>query len=208
MLIKIVNIVLGNLLKKDHENVFILKASKIFLNKRQKKYICNLMQSKMTVRNSLLYHQITDIFNLSDLLQTSMAYTERCFLIVAENNNFLQLDFALVKKIVQSSKLHITSELEVFYAINDWISYKPEERINLAKDLLLTVRLPLLSDPALKYIMNETFNVSKVDESKRTINSVLFKNNNVLNSLSKKSFVVRYCDQDSFSSLFLKKKEK
>ena len=111
------------------------------------------MQSKMTVRNNLLYHQITDIFNLSGLLQTSMTYTKRCFLMVAETNSFLQLDFAFVKKILQSSKLHITSELEVFYAINNWISYKLEERINLAKDLLLTVRLPLLSDAALKYIM-------------------------------------------------------
>ena len=206
MLIKIVNIVLGNLLKKDHENVFILKASKIFLNKRQKNYSCNLMQSKMTVRNNLLYHQITDIFNLSDLLQTSMAYTERCFLIVAETNSFLQLDFALVKEILQSSKLHITSELEVFYAINKWIRYKPEERINLAKDLLLTIRLPILSDPALKYIMKELFNVSKVDECKRIINGILFKNKNVLNSLPDKSFEVRYCDQDSFNFLFYERK--
>ena len=166
------------------------------------------MKSIMNVKNNFLYYTVAAIFNLSNLAKTSMSYVERCFLMVAETNNFLQVDFALVKKILQSSNLHITSEFEVFHAINEWISYNTEERSNYAKDLLLTVQLPLLSDPALKYIMNETFNVSKVDESKRIINSVLFKNNNVLNSLSKKSFVVRYCDQDSFSSLFLKKKEK
>ena len=160
----------------------------------------------MTVRNNLLYHQVNDIFNLSNVFQESMTYTERCFLIVAETNSFLQLDFALVKEILQSSKLHITSELEVFYAINKWISYKPEERINLAKDLLLTIRLPILSDPALKYIMKELFNVSKVDECKRTINGILLKNNNVLKSLPKKSFAVRYCDQASFSFLFFEQK--
>ena len=168
----------------------------------------NEMKRIINVKNNFLYYTVAAIFNLSNLAKTSMSYVERCFLMVAETNNFLQLDFALVKKILQSSNLHITSEFEVFHAINEWISYNTEERSNYAKDLLLTVQLPLLSDPALKYIMNETFNVSKVDESKHIINTVLFKNNNVLNSLSKKSFVVRYCDQDSFSFLFCEEEGK
>ena len=115
----------------------------------------NEIESIMNVKNNLLFNKIAAIYNLSNLAISSMSYAERCFLMIVKTNNFLQLDFVHVKKIFQSSKLHITSELEVFYAINDWISYKPEERINLAKDLLLTVRLPLLSDPALKYIKNE-----------------------------------------------------
>ena len=102
------------------------------------------MKNKMTSRNNLLYHKIAEIFKLSGLIQTSMSYADRCFLMVAKTKNFLELDFALVKKILQSSKLHITSELEVFNAANDWISYKSEERIKHAKDIILTVRLPLL----------------------------------------------------------------
>ena len=62
-----------------------------------------------------------------------MSYAERCFLMVAETKNFLELEFALVKKILQSSKLHITSELEVFYAANDWISNKSEKEANMQK---------------------------------------------------------------------------
>ena len=166
----------------------------------------NDIKSEMNVKNNLLYYTVAAIFNLSNLAKTNMSHEERCFLMITETNNFLELDFALVKKILQFSKLHITSELEVFYAINDWISYKLEERINLAKYLLLTIRLPLLSDAALKYIKNETFTVSKVDECKRIINGVLFKNDEVLNILPKKSFDVRYCDQDSFNVLLCKRK--
>ena len=126
--------------------------------------------------------------------------------MVAKTKNFSELDFALVKKILQSSKLHITSELEVFNAANDWISYKSEERIKHAKYIILTVRLPLLSDAALKYITNETFTVSKVDECKDIMNGILFKTKNILNSLPKKSFDVRYCDQHLFSFLVCKRK--
>ena len=63
----------------------------------------------------------------------------------------------------------------------------------------------MLSDPALKYIMNETFTVSNKVECERFINGILFENSNVLNSFSKKSFEERYCDQDSFSFLFCEK---
>ena len=165
----------------------------------------NDIKSEMNVKNNSLYYTVASIFNFSNLAKTSMSYAERCFLMVVETNNFLELDFTLVKNILCSSKLHITSELEVFKAINNWISYKPEERINLAKDLLLTVRLPLLSEPALNHLMNETFTVSKVNECKRIINGVFLKDTNVLNSLPKNIFDVRYCDQESFNFFFCNK---
>ena len=112
MLIKFLILFLANLLKEEYEIQLILKASKVFRNKGQKTNICKFMQNKMTVRNNLLYYKLADIFKLSDLIQTSMSYAERCFLMVAETNNFLELDFSFVKKILQSSKLHITSELK------------------------------------------------------------------------------------------------
>ena len=71
----------------------------------------NDIKSEMNVKNNLLYYTVAAIFNLSNLAKTNMSYEERCFLMITETNNFLELDFALVKKILQSSKLHITSEL-------------------------------------------------------------------------------------------------
>ena len=159
----------------------------------------------MTVRNNLLYYKIADIFQLSTLIKTSMFYAESCFLMVAETDNFLELDFALVKKILQSSKLHVTSELEIFYAANEWISYKLEERSKFAKNLLLTVRLPLLSDPALKSLLCRNYFICKSDECKKILENVLHKKTNLLSKLLKSMFVARYCDHDLFNILTLKK---
>ena len=39
-------------------------------------------------------------------------YIERFFTVVAESENFMQLSFALISRILSSSSLHITYELE------------------------------------------------------------------------------------------------
>ena len=205
MLIKFPKIFLANLLKEEYENVLVLKASKVCRNKQQKRNVCNYMQSKTTARNNLLNYKIAYIFNLSSLFQTSMTYAERCFVMVAETENFLGLDFSLVKKIFQSSKLHITSELEVFHAANDWISYKPEERFNLAKDLLLTVRLPLLSDQVLKCLISGSSSICKDIQCKILLENILQKNTNLLSQLPKNMFEIRYCNHELFNILTLKK---
>ena len=114
-----------------------------------------------------------------------MNYVERCFTMIADNENFLQLDFALVQKILLSSKLHITSELEVFYAANNWISYNIEERSKFLIDALLTVRLPLLSEPALKYLLSKTPKILQTNECKSVIKSVLEKVINFLKNFQK-----------------------
>ena len=47
---------------------------------------------------------------------------------MAETKNFLELDIESVKKVLLSSDLHITSEIEVFNAADAWIRYKLNER--------------------------------------------------------------------------------
>ena len=110
---------LDDLPREDNDIPQSLKTSKIFLDKKLKENLCLYIKNNIELKNILLHYTIAYIFNLSNLAKISMSYAERCFLMVVETNNFLELDFSLVKKILLSSKLHITSELEVFYAIND-----------------------------------------------------------------------------------------
>ena len=70
--------------------------------------------------------------------------------MVGDTQNFLELDYFLVAKILASSDLVITSEVEVYNAADRWLKYKIEERRKFAKHLLLKVRLPLLSDNTLQ----------------------------------------------------------
>ena len=201
IIITVIQLFSANLPKEENEIQLSLQTSNVFLNERLKINICNFMHNKMAVRNNLLYLQIADIFNLSFLLQASMTYTERCFLMVAETNNFSHLDFALVKTILQSSKLHITSELEVFYAANEWISYNTKERSKFAKHLLLAVRLPILSEPALKSLMCGPYPICKSKDCKKVVENLLNKNKKFLHKLHKNSFETRYCDQNLFNIL-------
>ena len=187
---------LENFIKEENDFISNLKTCCIFLHTKKDE---NYIKDMLTEKNSLIFYAIAVIFNLADLAQFCMNYTERRFTVVAENDNFLQLDFSLVKKILQSSKLHITSELEVFNAANDWISI--EERSKFAKDVLLTVRHPLLSEPALKYLLSETPKILQTNECKFVVESVLEKNDKFLNKLSSNSFQIRYCDQNLFEIL-------
>ena len=105
--------------------------------------------------------------------------------MIVDTPTFVQLDFKLIRNIVQSSKPHITSEFEVFEAANYWISYKPEKRSNYAKCLLPTVRLPLLSEPALKSLLCGTSYICKDNDCKTFIENILNENPNLLSELPK-----------------------
>ena len=114
--------------------------------------------------------------------------------MVAETSGFLELDIFSVKKILQSSNLCITSEIEVFHAANYWVCHNSEQRSKFAKDLLLSVRLPLLSEPALTYLLQDTSSICDVNECNSIMNDILLNSDAVLKKLPSKKFEARYCD--------------
>ena len=191
--------------QEDKELIQGFLINKLFIKKELGiKHIAD----KINVENVILYHKLADIFEISVLSQTTLRYIERCFTMVAETQNFLECNVVLVKRILYSSNLHITSELEVYDAVNNWISHNTAERNKFAKDLLLSVRLPLLSDHALNHLLcSKTSSICKVDECKSIIQSVLLKNEKVFIKESSDSFTSRYCDQSLFNFLGCKRSE-
>ena len=120
--------------------------------------------------------------------------------MIAETKNFFECNLVLVKRILYSSELHLTSEFEVFDAADNWIRHNTEERRKFAKDLLLSVRLPLLSDHALNYLLcNKTSTICKVDECKSIIQSVLLKKETFTIEQISNGFTSRYCSQSLFN---------
>ena len=126
-----------------------MKLSDIFLNKNIKSKITRLFQSKVSFENVIFYNYVARKFFLHLLATYSLRYIQRCFSDVAKTENFTQIDFTAVKKLLSSPELNITSELEIMKAADTWISYNYDERSKFAKDLLLTVRLYLLPDETL-----------------------------------------------------------
>ena len=87
-----------------------------------------------------------------------MLLIERCFRFIVDNSLFLLLDFICILKITSSSQLNIDSELEVFNAVVSWLDYDKQRNV-YAKDLILKIRLLLLSVSAPEFIQ-EKFRVS------------------------------------------------
>ena len=130
---------------------------------------------KITVRNVPTFYQIAKLNNLTSLAEISCSYIERCFAMVVESENFMELDFNLIAKIFASSELSVHSELEVFDAVTNWLKYDKKERSEFAKQLLLTVRFSLFSDHALKSSLDTILSFNENNECVDILNEVLVK---------------------------------
>ena len=73
---------------------------------------------KKTMKNKkvIFYCQLAHTFKITELAKTTIAYIERCFTMMAENPDFFELNLYLVSKILSSSFLEITSEMEILNA--------------------------------------------------------------------------------------------
>ena len=114
--------------------------------------------------------------------------------MVVEDSSFLELDISQALKILKSSELMITSEVEVCHAALRWLSHDIDERGKFAKDLLQNVRLTLLSDDALVYLKTKMSSISKLHECTEILNNLLERKN----MQSKTAQMSRYCNQNEF----------
>ena len=174
-----------------------MKFNKILLNEIEDNKINKIMMSGTDIKNCLVRHCSSNIFNLSSSIKGSMSLIERCFPMIVDSDNFLELDFISNKKILSSGGLNIDSELQVFNAADSWLSHDITQRSKYAKDLLSMVRLPLLSIPALKQVLNRVS--SKYHKCANTIEAVLVKKQQVHPFSC--NITSRYCNQNNFNIL-------
>ena len=94
--------------------------------------------------------------------------------------------------------MKVDSELEVLNAADDWLSCKYEDRRMHAHDLLLKIRLHLLSNHCLDSILAGPTSFTKVDSCVKILREVLKKKNIILKKKPSKIYLSRFCCQDSF----------
>ena len=121
-------------------------------------------------QNVAAYHKFAKTFKLVNFTKATLRYIERCFTRIADTQNFLELDFTFIKFFFSSSNLKVDSEIEVIEAADAWVRYNSKERVGFAKDLLLKLRLPLLSDNALSYVRRKfsIFDKNEISSLKET----------------------------------------
>ena len=130
------------------ELCYFTQFNKLFLQINLQRRLCKHLEKCLNYKNFLTYLQFTNTFNLFSVYKGTFKYIERWFTMIVETKNFLELNINQVSKILTSSELVITSEVEVFLAADKWVSHNFEERSKFAKNLLLKVRVNLLSDYA------------------------------------------------------------
>ena len=177
-----------------------VKISGILLDKNIENQVIKLIKEKINLQNVALYYQFADAFKLRALVKETFRYIERCFTMVCKTKTFLQLDFTHVNMIINSCQLDVCSEVEVLKAADDWVSFSFDERRKFAKDLLLKVRLNLLSDPVLTQLFCEKLYSSvfrKIEECNmlEVLQEVLQTKSKDKSSVKSKP---RYCNQKNF----------
>ena len=185
------------------ENKFIiaLRTSELLIIKDLKYELSENMKDKLNVENALFLFKIADVFSLPILYETTLSYTYRSFTMVTKMQSFLELDFWNVANILKSSQLSVTSELEVLNAAEAWINYNSKERSKFSKDLLSKVRLHLLSEHALKFILGKNSKFCDIDECVETMNDMLRSKKSFHHKKSCNILTNRYCDQNKFNIL-------
>ena len=168
------------------------------LNENESLKISDYLKDKMTIDNAPFFYSLANLYKLATAFEFSLSYIQRCFAMVVESQNFLHLDFNLVAKILDSSELNVQSEVQIFNAASIWLSYKTTERKNYAKQLLLKVRLNLLSEHAIKYISKCQSPLSRNHECVKILKEVT---KNLFQNSSYTCYTNRFCGQNKYNIL-------
>ena len=186
--------------KKSKEVMFVqaLKISKLFLQTKVLK-LGRKIENNLAVQNVATYCQLSYIYNPTILFKITFRYIERCFVGVAETKNFLEIDDLLIARIMASSRLELTSEMEVFYAIDSWTSYNTQQRSKHAKYIFSKFRFHLLSDDTLKHIIEKSQFFSENKKCEALSKAVFHKNDYFQKDKLSSFYTHRYCDQDKFN---------
>ena len=173
------------------------KTNNLLLNEDIENEICKKSENRIiNVNNAATLFSFSRFFNLSNLSKLSFCFINRCFPMVVNCHNFLELDFISVAKIISSNDLSIDSELQVFNAADFWLSHKITERNKYSKDLLLRVRLSLLSVSALKHLLVKKSCFINSDMCTDVIKELLeTKKHSYTTNFTTNS---RYCNQNKF----------
>ena len=193
-----------NIERDDLDICSILKLSKMLLTEDFQSHL----RKEINYRNVLVLLQLAKLFHLPNLSKQLSSNVDRLFSIVAGTSSFLQLDFALLSKILQSNQLNVSLELEVFDAACDWLNHDASSRGKRAKNLLLKVRLPLLSRRALEHLMKKSSPISRDVECIAILEGEIKKKKDSSGLDSRVGCTGRYCDQNMFNILVCGGREK
>ena len=155
-----------------------------------------LMNSRLNFQNFAAYFRVSNLFYFRGTAESVLRCIERFFTKFAETDDFMQLDFNDVLKILSSSELNVTSEQEVFFAADKWMSHDSLQRSRFAEKIFLKIRSHLLSRQTLKRLLSTSLSFNDLERFYHN-NHASQKNAKIYQKRSK--MVHRYCSQQLFN---------
>ena len=177
--------------------VVFLKTSNMFTPEVSKLEFYKFMQEKLQLKDFCMYYELLTVFGSSKHCIEVFSVIERFFTQIVESTTFVELRYELVKRILSSPHLFLTSELEVLNAADTWVKHDIKARSMNALELLRTVRLSLLSVNVLKSILCGSSYFTEDAESVSFIKKILDKKK--LKDTANSNVQHRYCTQEKFS---------
>ncbi|XP_059172839.1 kelch-like protein 18 [Physella acuta] len=130
----------------DMNNVQSLLIVAGFLHMQAVKDACSTyLKNRLEPSSCLSVRQFADQYQCCSLVEAANKYIQNNFQQVALSSDFLTLPKSEVLEILSRDELHIISEEQVFEAVMRWIKHDSDARVKDLPELMVKVRLPLLT---------------------------------------------------------------
>ena len=123
----------------------LLPAANLFEMRGVVDACCKFLASQLHPSNCLGIRQFASIHSCTGLWKKCNMFMQQRFPEIALHEEFLELGFEEVQKIVADSNLNVRGEEQVYEAVLSWVKHKLDERKDFVSELLKCVRMPLMS---------------------------------------------------------------
>ncbi|XP_049328080.1 kelch-like protein 33 isoform X1 [Astyanax mexicanus] len=103
------------------------------------------MEEEVDAQNCLDVAAFAEAYRIRDLQDIAEDFVLRHFKDVAASPKFLDLPAEKLKMYLRSNSLCVASELPVLKAVVAWIGFNPRRRVREARELLATIKFPLMT---------------------------------------------------------------
>ncbi|KAH0631624.1 hypothetical protein JD844_006054 [Phrynosoma platyrhinos] len=117
--------------------------------------ISRYLIERISKENCLRLYMLARDHNNATLLRGTLRYLGLHFESVLEHQDFPHLDLGALICIISSDQLAVTSEIEVFQAVQRWVKAAPAQRLEALGTLLQHIRFPLLTPEELAKVQKD-----------------------------------------------------
>ncbi|KAL3836007.1 hypothetical protein ACJMK2_021462 [Sinanodonta woodiana] len=142
----LVNFAYNGRVEIDPSNVQSLLVAASFLQLQSvKDACCDFLKKRLHPHNVLGARRFADQYMCGGVVEAANKYLQKHYQEVAKSEEFLSLTKTEVQEIISRDELNVSSEEQVFESVLSWIKRDLQNRQEALPELMVKVRLPLLT---------------------------------------------------------------